>query len=402
MIVHVDMDAFYASIEQRDNPQLKGRPVVVGGRSRRGVVSAASYEARVFGIHSAMPVFQARRLCPQAVFIPGRMSRYREVSREIMRFMNQITPLVEPVSIDEAYLDVSGCERMYGSAFDLGRRIKEGIRESVELTCSVGIAPLKFLAKIASDLNKPDGITIIEKEQVTGFIAGLPIEKVPGVGKKTRQTLRSLSIDTLGDVGRFSQGRLVQQLGQFGKRLYELANGIDSSRVVSLASAKSVSAESTLEHDTSDPALLRKELLRHAERVGRELRSSNLRAKTVSIKIKHHDFKQITRCMTLDRPLQNTRALYEAALQLFAGYELRAPVRLIGVGASGIVKAGTPIQRDLFEDPRGKTADWEKIDRAVDSINLQFGQGSVTRAALGEGRGECSPPLHKKSGSDSP
>ncbi|MDO9264583.1 MAG: DNA polymerase IV, partial [Desulfosalsimonadaceae bacterium] len=290
MILHIDMDAFFASVEQLDNPELAGKCVIVGGGTNRGVVAASSYEARKFGVYSAMPIFQARQKCPQGIFVPPRRHRYQEVSKIIMSLLTSFSPLVEPVSIDEAFVDITGCEKILGSPLEIGRKIKQKIRETVGLTCSVGIAPLKFLAKIASDMDKPDGLTIIPPEEVGRFIQVLPVRKVPGVGANTEKTLERMGIKTLGDVGAYSEKQLLDQLGKFGKRIFELANGIDRSSVTVDRPVKSASCEETLATDTRDKALLKRHLLAQSEDVGRQLRGHGLKAKPVTLKIKYSDF----------------------------------------------------------------------------------------------------------------
>ena len=271
MILHIDMDAFYASVEQLDHPELRGKCIIVGGTTHRGVVSAASYEARKHGIHSAMPIYQAKQKCPDAVFIRPRMQRYKEISQKIMAVLKNITPLVEPVSIDEAYMDITGCGTLYGTPEQIGVRIKQKINKTVNLTCSVGIAPNKFLAKIASDLDKPDGLTVIMPEMVPAFIDNLPIQRVPGVGKKTNSRLALMGIKTLGDVKKFPGKMILDRLGKYGKRLLDLSVGIDNSSVKPVSRHKSVSSEHTLSEDTRNINLLNQHLLRHAEDVAKQL-----------------------------------------------------------------------------------------------------------------------------------
>ncbi len=250
-IMHLDMDAFYAAVEQADNPELRGRPVIVGG-SHRGVVSAASYEARVFGVHSALPMFQARKLCPQGVFLPVRMSRYREVSRQVMAILAGVSPLVEQVSIDEAYVDLTGTEKMHGPLPEFARRLKTEIKEKTGLTCSIGLAPNKFLAKIASDLHKPDGLTIIPEAEVPEFLNALPIDKIPGVGAKTRSKLQALGVTKTGELLEYPRSFWQKQLGKSGLLLYERALGLDPAPVSPDTEPKSCGAENTLPQDTDD------------------------------------------------------------------------------------------------------------------------------------------------------
>jgi DNA polymerase-4 len=379
MILHIDMDAFFASVEQRDNPELKGKCVLVGRDSDRGVVAAASYEARKFGVHSAMPVFQARKLCPQAVFISPRKGRYAEVSREIMSLLSEFSPLVEAVSIDEAYMDISGCERLYGPPVETAQRIKKRIFEATGLTCSVGIAPIKFLAKIASDMNKPDGLFSVMPEEMPAFIAGLPVGKVPGVGPRTRKVLETLSIGTLGDVRKYSESLLEDRLGKFGRRLAALAAGIDPSKVTSHSPTKSISSEQTLSRNIGDKTLLARVLKRQAGEVGRQLRKENLRARTVTLKLKESDFRQATRSITLPSPTQSSETIYRSAAALLDAWRLQKQIRLIGVGASGLIPASTPVQQQLFDGPEHKNATWEKVDRAMDAITARYGNGSIRK-----------------------
>ena len=381
MILHIDMDAFYASVEQLDNPELKGKCVIVG-RSNRGVVTAASYEARKFGVHSAMPVFQAKRKCPGGTFLPPRMKRYQEISKKIMSLLRDFSPLVEPVSIDEAYVDITGCERLHGQPRQIAIHIKEKIKQSLNLTCSVGIAPNKFLAKIASDMDKPDGFTIIFPDKVIPFIESLPIYKVPGVGKKMNRRLEALGIKTLGDVRKCPEKIISQQLGKFGQRLINLSAGIDDAPVRPASVHKSVSTEKTLPEDTDDIALLKKYLMMQAEEVGSELRRLEIKVRTITLKLKDADFKQVTRSVTVALPTQSSETIYRAAERLLLDYRLTKKVRLIGVGTSGFLSAVVPVQRNLFEDKRQKSYKWETVDKTLDTITTRFGKGVIKRATL--------------------
>lgn len=382
MIIHIDMDAFFASVEQLDHPELAGKCVIVGGTSNRGVVAASSYEARKFGVYSAMPIFQARQKCPQGIFVPPRRRRYQELSRIIMSVLGTFSPLVEPVSIDEAFVDITGCEKIHGEPREIGRKIKQKIRETVRLTCSVGIAPLKFLAKIASDMDKPDGLTVIPPEEVAMFIRALPVRKVPGVGANTEKTLARMGIKTLGDVAAYSEKQLLDRLGKFGKRIFELANGIDRSAVSADRPVKSVSCEETLKADTRDKDLLKHHLLGQSEDVGRQLRKQGLKAKTVMLKVKHADFIQITRQATLPRHTFSSEKIYQVAVSLLDAYKLDKPVRLIGVGASELSAKEHPFQMDLFARPDKDIDKWEKVDTAVDAITEKFGRNVIKKAGL--------------------
>jgi DNA polymerase-4 len=381
MILHIDMDAFYAAVEQLDDPALRGRCVIVGGTSGRGVVATASYEARRFGVRSAMPIFEARRRCPQAVFIKPRRERYQAVSRQIMAILQGFTPLVEPVSIDEAYLDVAGCEKISGTPAQIARRIKALILEQTGLTCSVGGAPVKFLAKIASEMQKPDGLTLIAAAEVAGVIERLAIDRVPGVGPAALTRLSPLGVKTLADAGRLGDATLERRLGKFGRRLAALARGEDPSPVDVHSETKSISAEVTLPRDTADSSEIKRMLLDQAADVARQLRRQGLRARTVVLKLKHDDFRQVTRSRTLQAPTQSAHTLFGAAGTLLDAYRLQQPVRLVGVGAANLVPANRPVQKALFAAERRKAdADWEKVERVLDAIEARFGPSAVRRA----------------------
>jgi len=382
VILHIDMDAFYASVEQLDNPWLKGKCVIVGGTSNRGVVSAASYEARQFGVHSAMPVFQARQRCPHGVFIAPRMDRYQELSRTIMAVLREFSPLVEPVSIDEAFIDLAGVERLHGDAAEVARRIKKKIFEAVHLTCSIGVAPNRFLAKIASDANKPNGLTVIPPEQVVDFIDSLPIGKVPGIGPKTLAKVEQLGVRCLGDMRRFSEAALTAIFGKYGKRMMELAQGIDRTPISPDTPAKSVSSECTLEIDTDNRMELMRCLLEQAEEVAAALRQAGVKARTIVLKLKHADFKLVTRRTTFALPTRSSKELYRQALRLLDDYRPARKIRLIGLGATGLVPEDAPRQQALFGRGESCGDDWEDVDRTLDGIKKKFGEAAVRRATL--------------------
>jgi len=384
MILHIDMDAFYASVEQLDNPWLKGKCVIVGGTSNRGVVSASSYEARKFGVRSAMPIFQARQKCPDGVFVPPRMERYKEMSKKIMAILREFSPQVEVVSIDEAYMDISGGQRMLGDPERVAMDIKNEIKKNLSLTCSVGVAPGKFLAKVASDMDKPDGLTIIRPQQVHQFIENLPVQKVPGVGKKTIVQLESIGVKTLGDVKKFPDKILLDRLGKFGQRLIALASGQDHSAVTPWSPHKSISSECTLGEDTLDKKLLHKHLLKQSEEVARQLRKAGFKAKTITIKLKHADFKQFTRSKTIDTPTRSSETIFRHAAGLLDKYQLTQKIRLIGVGTSGFKSAGQPVQLDLFDRVKECDQTWEKVDRTVETITKKFGRDAIKRGTLSE------------------
>lgn len=382
MILHIDMDAFFASVEQLDNPDLRNQCVLVGRDSGRGVVAAASYEARAFGVHSAMSMVRARRLCPAAIVTPPRKDRYKEVSALVMDILMSVSPRVEQVSIDEAYVDISGCRRLHGTPEEIAKMIKRNIFTSIGLTCSVGGAPLKFLAKIASDMDKPDGLTLIPPESVPGFIRTLPVEKVPGVGRVTRQRLFLLGIETLGDVAGYPQEVLVKKLGRFGSRLKLLSLGRDDDPVVESGRAKSVSAETTLARDTADMAALKQHLLRQSGEVCRQLQKLSARARVVYIKIKYADFSETSRQETIDPPVQSSDAIYRHALTLLEKQAPPRKVRLVGVGAAGLVFKTSGVQMELFDVDAQRDRRWEKVDRSVSAIAEKFGKNAVKRGSL--------------------
>ena len=375
------MDAFFAAIEVLDNPSLKGRPVIVGGSTGRGVVSTASYEARRFGIHSAMPIFKAREKCPKGIFLPVRKDRYKEVSRKIMDILKGFTPLVEGVSIDEAYLDITGCEDLFGNAEEIARHIKARIGKETGLTCSIGIAPNKFLAKIASDMHKPDGLTIIPADDVDKFLSRLPVEKIPGVGKRTIKGLRHYGIKTVADLKRFSKEQLLKDFGRFGGRLYELAKGTDNSPVVPYREVKSISSEETLPSDTGDFIILKEKLISHAEKVAWRLRQEGLKGRTITLKIKFEDFSEISRSRTVAPSTDSTKIISDCAIKQLKDYPLRKKVRLIGVAVSNLEGGKEGSQISLFMEG-GKEEKERKTDEAMDEIRERFG-GKVIKRGRG-------------------
>jgi DNA polymerase IV len=382
MILHIDMDAFFASVEQLDHPELKGKPLVVGGDSGRGVVAAASYEARRYGIHSAMPMFMAKQHCPHLIIIPSRKGRYGEVSRSIMAILRGYSPIVEQVSIDEAYLDAAGCGRLYGPAQVMAKAIKSEIAQRTKLTCSIGVAPLKFLAKIASDMQKPDGLTFIDHRDVASVIASLPLEKVPGVGKNAHRQLNQMGLVNLGDIQKIKPAVLMARLGKFGQRLVDLAHGRDETTITPHAPTKSISTERTLPTDTRNREQLKQNLLAQSQEVGRQLRRQGFLARTITLKLKDREFKQITRSVTLDRPSQSSETVYRTVTALLESQALDKAVRLIGVGASALIVDTTPQQACLFSSLDHQAEGWEKVDRAIDRIAERFGRAAVHRGSL--------------------
>ena len=377
-IVHVDMDAFYASVEQRDRPELRGRPVIVGADPKgRGVVSAASYEARVFGVRSAMPIGKAARLCPDGVFLPVDMDKYAGASRQIMGMLGDFSPLVEPVSVDEAFVDLTGTASLFGPAPEAVREIKRRIRAETGLTASAGLAANKFIAKVASDLKKPDGLVIVEAGREAEFLAPLPIERLWGVGKATAKDLAALGIATIGQLQRLSRATLVARLGDHGAGLHDLAFGRDDRPVEPWTPPKSMGAETTFERDTTDRARLDTTLRGQAERVARELRAERLAAARVTLKLRFADFRTLTRSHTSD-PTQDGLELYRRVAILLARETLVQPVRLIGVSASALTAEQTG-QLGLLGDDAVRR---ERLARAVDRITDRFGLDAIRPAAL--------------------
>ncbi len=372
------MDAFFAAIEVLDNPSLKGRPVIVGGPTSRGVVSTASYEARSFGVHSAMPIFKAKEKCPQGIFLPVRKGRYQEVSRKVVNILKDFTPLLEQVSIDEAYLDVTGCEALLGGADEIARHIKARIAKETGLTCSIGIAPNKFLAKVASDMHKPDGLTVLLPDEVDSFLSRLPVEKIPGVGKRTLEGLRHYGIKTVGDLKGFNKERLSKGFGKFGIRLHELARGIDDSPVVPFREVKSVSSEETLQSDTDDLTCLKALVASHADTVACRLRKEGFKARTISLKIKLDDFSEISKSLTISHSTDSSKIISDSAVKLLLNYPLRRKVRLIGVALSNLEVTKEEPQGSLFT-LRGKEDKERKTDEAIDEIRRRFGGGVIRR-----------------------
>jgi DNA polymerase-4 len=377
-ILHVDLDAFFAAVEQRDRPELRGRPVIVGGGgpNDRGVVSAASYEARRYGVRSAMPLRTAGRLCPHAVFLHVDGRKYQAVSREVMTILRRFTPLVEPISIDEAFLDVTGSQALFGPAESIARQIKAAIGEEVRLTVSVGVATTKLVAKIASELRKPDGLVVVRPGTEAEFLAPLPMSRLWGVGPRTAAVLRELGATRIGQLADLPPDLLARRLGQHGASLRDRARGIDADPVEGLDPAKSIGHEHTFDVDTSDPEVIERTLLAMADGVASRLRSAGKRAGTVTVKIRDSAFHTITRQRTLAQPTDLAEPLWRAALEL-ARPEVRGQtIRLLGVTASHLA---APEQMGLFE------SEDERLRRAVeaaDRIRRRYGERAVTRARL--------------------
>jgi DNA polymerase-4 len=380
MILHCDMDAFYASVEERDRPELAGKPVIVGGTpEQRSVVSAANYVARKFGVHSAMPAVTARRLCPHGFFLPPRIGYYAEISRQIREIFVRFTPLVEPLSLDEAFLDVTGSEGLFGTAPEIGRQIKRAVYDETGLVVSVGVAPNKFLAKIASDFKKPNGFFVVEPQRVQEFLDPLPVERLWGVGKQSSKVFQQLGIRTIGQLRQWPIETLKDRFGSHGEHLWRLAHGIDEEPVFPEREAKSISHETTFEEDIADLDVLRSWLVELTEQVAWRLRRHGLRGQTVHLKVRFADFSLITRSQTLPAPTDITDELWQTADELLC-HRLPAnhlPVRLVGMGVSGFDATGL-VQGLLFDGEQRKKQ--TELDLASDQIRERFGSSALRRA----------------------
>ncbi len=383
MILHVDMDAFYASIEQRDHPELRGQPVIVGGgKTGRGVVSAASYEARQYGVHSAMPGRRAAQLCPHAVFVRGRLSHYAEVGRRVREIFGRFTPVIQPLSLDEAFLDVAGTERLHGDAEAIGHQIIDAIQNELQLTASVGIAPRKFVAKIASDLKKPNGFVVVREEDLLSFLDPLPVEKLWGVGKVGQRRLHRLGLKTIRDIRRHDLSLLVSHVGDWGNHLWKLANGIDNRPVVPDHDAKQISHERTFAEDQSDPELLHAVVCFLCEQTAMRLRRGHRKAGAVVLKYRREDFHTFTKSRKLESATNQTSEIIQVALELLGAMRQTEPrpVRLIGISLASFVTDSTPIQMSLFDDQEQKKAE-RVVDNIVDQLSQKLGEKTVYRAA---------------------
>ena len=379
-ILHVDMDAFFASVEERDNPSLKGKAVVVG-TGVRGVVSAANYEARKFGIHAAMPVGRAKRLAPHAIFVPPNMSRYSEVSSHIMEIFRSVTPLVEPLSLDEAFLDVTGAKRLLGDGREIAKQIRAKVEASEGITCSVGIATTKFIAKLASGRCKPNGMLEIAEDRVLEFLHPLPVNAIWGVGPKTNEELQKLGLRTVADIANTPRQTLIRALGEAaGASLYELSWGRDYRDVEPVEVDKSISAAETFDTDTEDQEIVLRELLRLTEKATYRMREKDFSARTISIKVRFADFKTISRSKTVPLAISATHEVYEVVKALFIGLKLdRARIRLVGVSLDGL-EDGIDASEQLVLGERENG--WRQATAAIDKASARFGQGSVRPARL--------------------
>lgn len=387
-IIHIDMDAFYAAVEQRDNPELQGKPVIIGGSvESRGVVSTASYEARTYGVHSAMPMAEAHRLCPNGIYLPVDMQKYRRVSQQIMDIFHRFTPEVEAISLDEAFLDVTASQRLFGTAEEIGYAIKGLIKTELHLTASVGLSYNKFLAKLASDMDKPDGFYKIAPEELEAKVWPLPVRRMMGVGGKTAQLLEGMGVRTIGQLANMNAGLLEHILGKQGLVMHEVANGMDNRPVEPVRESKSVGRETTFPHDIGEQYVLETILFTLADDVCHTLRTSGLKGKTISIKIRYPDFRSITRAVTLDSYTASFEPVFDAVQRLMRdNYQDGTPVRLIGVTVSSLKKDDEIIEQpDLFGDDSRKVRQQE-LNRVMDKINARYGGDTVHRARKLTGR----------------
>jgi DNA polymerase-4 len=378
-IIHVDMDAFYASIEERENPQLKGKPVIVGGTVEgRGVVSAANYAARKFGLHSAMPMVRAVRLCPQVIRLASNMQLYAEVSRQIREIFFRYTPVVQPLALDEAFLDVTSSEKLFGAAEEVGMQIKQAIKNELKLVASVGVAPSKFVAKIASDVNKPNGFVVVAQNKVQSFLDPLPVSRLWGAGKATVAVFDRMGIRTIAQLRHQPVDWLVSRFGKFGEHLWQLANGIDEREVVVDSQAKSISNETTFSQDIANREVLEATLLHLTEQVAWRLRKAGLKGRTVQLKLRYPDFRLITRAHTMVESTDNTNILWSVVRDLLRhNWQGRPAIRLVGMGVSGLQSEDDqPQQADLFAEQNARLS---ALDRISDNINARFGPSTLHR-----------------------
>ena len=388
VIAHADMDAFYASVEQLDDPALRGKAVIVGGRSARGVVTSASYEARKFGVRSAMPSAQARQLCPHGIFVPGRMSRYGEVSRMVREVFESFSPIVEPLSLDEAFLDLTGTERLMGSPIEVGRSLRRRVLERTGLVVSVGIAPVKMAAKILSDMSKPDGLLLIGPDKLREFLAPLPVERLWGVGRVTLERMHRAGIRTIGDLAARDVAELRGTFGSFGPHLYELAHGRDPREVVGDWQRKSYGEENTFEHDLALDSLdLKRILIAHSEAIGRRLRADQVRARTITLKLKiarplgGGRYPLVTRSFSVESATDDTSVIARCAIGLLERVKPHETIRLAGVQAHNLERVDAS-QLGLFDGWQEQAAKSQRLNQALDRVAKRFGDAAVTRGMV--------------------
>lgn len=374
-IIHIDLDAFFVSVEQVLNPELKGKPVVVGGKpGQRGVVATASYEARAFGLHSAMPLVTAARLCPEAIFIEGNFARYREFSQKFMAILNDFSPFIEPMGIDEAYMDVTGFESLHGSIRQMAVAMKQRILNELGICASVGISSCKVVAKVASDLSKPDGLIEVPNGEERSFLAPLAVDKLPGVGKQSMKIMKGLAIHTIGDLTMVPVLTLKSRFGSAGEMMHSFANGIDDSQVLPPGESKSISRETTFGEDTRDRAFLKATLWGQSERVGSDLREKGKQARCVTLKLRYADFTTITRSRTAQENVGTDQSIFETGAELLeqALTTERQAVRLIGIGVSNLVE---PSQQATLFTPSARKL--EELNKTVDRIRDRYGFGAI-------------------------
>ena len=386
-VLHLDLDAFFASVEELLDPALKGRPLIVAGRpEHRGVVASASYAARAFGVRSAMPTSRALRLCPEAALVPPRHGVYGQYSKRVMAVLGEYSPALEQVSIDEAFLDITGCEVRWGPAPALAAAIQHRVRDELQLSASIGLASNKLLAKIASDLKKPFGLVVVPQGREAEFLAPLPVERLWGVGKVTSAALRALGVRTIGDLAHVPAPALIREFGPHGADLRDRALGVDETPVVPEWEAKSMSREETFATDIADPARLERELLRLSDSVAACLRKEERVGRTVQLKLRYHDFTTVLRSATLSIPTDSADAIREVALELWRkAWDTGRPLRLLGVGVSNL---GPPTERQLSLFDDGEDQRRRDLDRALDGIRRRFGKDSISRASLMKRGGE--------------
>lgn len=379
IIVHADMDAFYAAIEQRDHPELRGKPILVGADSPRSVVTTASYEARPYGVGSAMPMAKAKRLCPQAIVVPPRMEVYAQVSETIMGIFGDFSPAVEALSLDEAFIDMTGAEKLFGPPERMGRAIKDKVYAATSLRVSVGVAPSKYVAKVASDIGKPDGLVVVTPDKVTAFLHPLPIKRLWGVGPKASERLTALGLATIADVAHTDREVLRRALGALGDHIAELAAGHDPREVIPDRDSKSIGAEQTLERDITGSAAIAAHLLHSADRVAHRLRKQGLKARGVRVKLKSFDFRISTRQAQLPRPTDSADELFAAAKALLEEHDLDVPVRLVGLSTYDFAETEAPEQGELFGG--AERARRGQLDKTLDAVWEKFGHGALKRGS---------------------
>ncbi len=376
IVIHADMDAFYAAVEQLDDPSLRGKPVLVGPRSSRGVVLTASYEARPFGVGSAMPVAEARRRCPKAIMVQPRFDRYQEISKQVMHIFADFSPSVEALSLDEAFLEMTGAEHLFGPPREMGGKIKDAVREATGLDISVGVSGTKYVAKVASAHDKPDGLTIVPQEEAVKWLAPMPITRLWGVGSKTAPKLHALGLRTIGDIAASNESFLIEHLGSAGAHFFKLANASDPRRVLPGRDAKSIGSDRTLSRDVSRRDEIEAHLRRAADRIARRVRAKNFVAGGIRVRLKTTKFEMLTRQRQLPKPADTAEAFLAIARQLLDQFDHPGPFRLVGMAAFALRRCDQPMQRDLFEAPARRD-----LETTIDKLIDRFGRDVIMRAS---------------------